>query len=71
MFQKQDLVSSGGCGATVSDYQDEMSPADFVQHGDKVFLGLRIERRGRLIENQDRCLTNQRAGDRQTLLLPN
>src|SRR5262245_28045184 len=70
IFEKKDLISGGSRRETVCDNQDETGTADLTQHSEEMLFRLRIERRGRLVKNQDRRIPRQGARQGKALLLP-
>jgi hypothetical protein len=65
----QDLVGVHDGGETVRDDQRGVAAGDAVQLGLDRFLRFRVERRGRLVEDQDARVLQDRARDRDALLL--
>ena len=70
VLDKQDAVRmDDGCEPV----RDGDRGAAGAQNGERLLhmpLGFRIERRGRLVEQNDRCVAHQRARDRDALALP-
>ena len=69
MIQHDDLVSTNDRGETVRDYQGGAPAADPVQGVLDLLFGEGVQRRGRLVEHQDRRRLQDRPGDRHPLLL--
>src|SRR5205809_7931636 len=78
-------VRSGLLYPALSNYEDPMGSLDqvrvvsddgrgsplhqLVQAGEDLVGGFRVETRGRLVQDQDRCAADERAGDREPLAL--
>ena len=69
LLQHQDLVAFGQRGQTVGDDDHGPAACNSVQVGVHQRLAFRIERAGGLIQDQDARILDQRAGNRQALLL--
>ena len=65
----QDLVGVHHRRQPVRDHQRGAADRDAVEFGLDRFLAFGIQRRGRLVEDQDRRILQQRARDRDALLL--
>ena len=65
----QDLVGAHHGREPVRDHERGAADADAVELGLDRLLGRGVERGGRLVEDQDRRILQQRARDRDALLL--
>ena len=69
MLEHEDARGIADRGEAVRDHEGGAALHHFVERGIDLGLGDGIERAGRLIENQDRRILQQRARDRQPLPL--
>ena len=69
VLKHDDLVGRDDRRQAVRDHDRGAALADQVERRLDLLLGVRIERRGRLVEDQDRRRLEDGAGDRHALLL--
>src|SRR3546814_13591443 len=69
LVERQNAVALADCGEAVRDDQHGAAGGDRLQLALDDLLALGIERRRRLVENQDERIGNQRAGDGEALAL--
>ena len=69
LLHEEDMVRPGDRGQAVRDDEHDPVPLDLCQRGDEGAFRLRVERRGRLVEDQDRRIAHQAAGNGESLLL--
>src|SRR6266700_2861882 len=69
LIQNENLVRVHHRGQAVSDHQRRSPPGDAVELGLDALLGFRVERRGRLVEDEDARIFQDGAGDRDALFL--
>ena len=69
--QEQDAVGVGGGDRVVGDHDDGLAEVvdDVAQEGEDLAAGPRVERAGRLVGEDDLGPRDERAGDRDALLL--
>src|SRR5260370_19244836 len=70
MFEEDDAVSAAHSREPVRDVNGGAAAREGTQPFEKVVLGLRVERRRRLVEQQDLRVTHERARKRDLLPLP-
>ena len=68
-MQKQDAVARSESDRTMSDDQDNSIARDFAKSSDQVVFVRCVEWRGGFVENQDIGLSQQCAGDSDSLFL--
>src|SRR5258707_14131430 len=68
-IEHHDLVGIDDGGEAVRDHHGGAAAAHLLQRALDLLLGARVERAGRLVEQQDVWILQDRAGDRDTLLL--
>ena len=69
MVEDQDAVGVADRGEPVGDHEGRAPAHDLVEGGLQLAFGRRVEGRRRLVENQDRRVLEERAGDGQALAL--
>src|ERR1700712_4397541 len=69
ILENQDLVGIDDRGKTVGDHQRRAVGGDRAQGGLDLLLGMGVERAGRLVEDQDSRILQDRAGNGDALLL--
>ena len=69
LVDNEDEVGVANRREAVSDHERGPPLHDLVESVEDHFLGLRVDRGRRLVENQDRCVLDERARDRDALAL--
>ena len=70
LVQEHDPVRVADGGQAMRDHHHQPVFRSPVQRRDELVLGLRVERRGGFVEDQDAAVAEQTPGDGQSLLLP-